>query len=161
MKKIRRRFTTLFTKAWTRITLQHKLKRKLQFPGKRSLMSTYPQAGDTDSAQHLFLSIYLWLYSPLLDLGRFFSFLFVLYSRYDSSDGGSARRKAATWCRPIHKRGIETQPNICFCLSIYGSTAPCWTYPQAGDTDSAQHLLRRLTQVKHTVAYRPVARQRL
>jgi hypothetical protein len=42
------------------------------------------------------LTIYVWLYSPLFDLGRFFSFLIFLHSRYDSMDGKSARRKAAT-----------------------------------------------------------------
>jgi hypothetical protein len=41
------------------------------------------------------LSVYLWLYSPLLSLDCFFSFL-IFYSRYDSLDGRSARRKAAT-----------------------------------------------------------------
>jgi hypothetical protein len=44
----------------------------------------------------IYLSIYLWLYSPLLDLGRFFSFLTFLHSRLDSLDGGSACRKAAS-----------------------------------------------------------------
>jgi hypothetical protein len=44
----------------------------------------------------LSIYIYLWLYSPLLGLGGFFSFLIFLRSRYDSLDGGSARRKAAT-----------------------------------------------------------------
>jgi hypothetical protein len=44
----------------------------------------------------IYLSIYLWLYRPLLDLDRFFGFLIFLHSRYDSLDGGSARRKAAT-----------------------------------------------------------------
>jgi hypothetical protein len=39
--------------------------------------------------------IYLWLYSPLLDLGCFFSSLILLHSREDSLDGRSAGRKAA------------------------------------------------------------------
>jgi hypothetical protein len=34
---------------------------------------------DTQEIFHTYLSIYLWLYSPLLDLGRFFSFL-ILYT---------------------------------------------------------------------------------
>jgi hypothetical protein len=43
------------------------------------------------------LSIYvcLWLCSPLLDLGRFFSFIFYTVGRTPCA-GGSARRKAAT-----------------------------------------------------------------
>jgi hypothetical protein len=48
------------------------------------------------SYQWRLLYIYLWFYSPLLDLGRFFSFLIFLHSRYNSLDRGSARRKAAT-----------------------------------------------------------------
>jgi hypothetical protein len=44
----------------------------------------------------MYLSIYLCLYSPLLDLGRFFNILSLLHSRYDSMDRGSARRKAAS-----------------------------------------------------------------
>jgi hypothetical protein len=37
--------------------------------------------------------IHQWLYSPLLGSGRFFDFV-ILYSQYNSLDGGSARRKA-------------------------------------------------------------------
>ena len=48
------------------------------------------------SSNSVLLYIYLWLYSLLFGLGRFFSFL-ILHSRYDSLDGGSARHKAATY----------------------------------------------------------------
>jgi hypothetical protein len=41
----------------------------------------------------MYLSIYLWLYSSLLDPGRFFGFFIFT----QSLDGGSARRKAATY----------------------------------------------------------------
>jgi hypothetical protein len=41
--------------------------------------------------------IFLWLYNPLLDLGRFFQFLNPIHSRWDSLDGGSAHRKAVTY----------------------------------------------------------------
>jgi hypothetical protein len=44
-----------------------------------------------------YLSLYLRLYSPLSDIGRFFSLLIILHNRYDSLDGGSACRKAATY----------------------------------------------------------------
>jgi hypothetical protein len=44
----------------------------------------------------IYLSIYLWLYSRLLDFGRFFQFINPIYIRWDSLDGGSARRKTAT-----------------------------------------------------------------
>jgi hypothetical protein len=37
----------------------------------------------------------LWLYSPLLDLGRLFSFLIFFTQSVDALDGGSACRKAA------------------------------------------------------------------
>jgi hypothetical protein len=30
-------------------------------------------------------------------------------------------------CRPSHNRGTKTQPNICFCQSLYGSAFLCWT----------------------------------
>jgi hypothetical protein len=43
-----------------------------------------------------FLTLCLWLYSPLV-LGRFFQFLNPVHSRQYSLDGGSARRKAATY----------------------------------------------------------------
>jgi hypothetical protein len=49
--------------------------------------------------------IHQWLYSPLLGLGRFFSFL-ILNIRYDSLDGGSARRKAATYTQDNTNRII-------------------------------------------------------
>jgi hypothetical protein len=56
-------------------------------------------------------TIYLWLYSPLLGLGRFFSFLIFLRSQYDSLDGGSARRKAATYTQNnINTEKTHTQP---------------------------------------------------
>jgi hypothetical protein len=45
---------------------------------------------------YLSIYIYLWLCSPLLDLGLYFQFL-DLQSRYDSLDGGSVLRKAATY----------------------------------------------------------------
>jgi hypothetical protein len=45
----------------------------------------------------IYLSIYLWLYSISLGLGRFLSFLIFLHSRQDYFDGGSARRKTATY----------------------------------------------------------------
>jgi hypothetical protein len=41
--------------------------------------------------------IHEWLYSPLLGADLFFSFVIFLYRRQDSLDGGSARRKAATY----------------------------------------------------------------
>jgi hypothetical protein len=48
-----------------------------------------------DNSFHL--CIYLWLYSPLLGLGRFFSFLILYTVGGVSLDGVSARRKAATY----------------------------------------------------------------
>jgi hypothetical protein len=48
-------------------------------------------------------SIYLWLYSPLLDL--VFRFLNPIKSRQDSLDGGPARRRAATYIQ----KNINTQ----------------------------------------------------
>jgi hypothetical protein len=41
---------------------------------------------------------YLWLYSALLDLGRFYNFL-ILYTLWDSLDGGSACRKVTTYAQ--------------------------------------------------------------
>jgi hypothetical protein len=41
-------------------------------------------------------ALLLWLYSPLLGLGRFSIFL-ILYSQWDSLNGGSARRKTSTY----------------------------------------------------------------
>jgi hypothetical protein len=32
-----------------------------------------------------------------MDFGRFFDFFYLIHSRWDSLDGGSARRKAATY----------------------------------------------------------------
>jgi hypothetical protein len=45
----------------------------------------------------IYLSNYFWLWSTLLDLGHFFSFLILHTVGKDSLDGGSARRKAATY----------------------------------------------------------------
>jgi hypothetical protein len=45
---------------------------------------------------YLSLSLSLWLLSPL-DLGRFSQFLIPIYSQYDSFNGGSACRKAASY----------------------------------------------------------------
>jgi hypothetical protein len=44
----------------------------------------------------VYLSIYLWLYSLLLGLGHF-SVFNPIHSRQNSLDGGSARRKGATY----------------------------------------------------------------
>jgi hypothetical protein len=41
--------------------------------------------------------LYLWLYSPLLDLVQFFQFLNPIHSRYYSLDEGSARRKVTIY----------------------------------------------------------------
>jgi hypothetical protein len=43
----------------------------------------------------IYLSIYLWLYSLLLGLGRFFNFL-IFYTAGKTPWGGAAHRKAAT-----------------------------------------------------------------
>jgi hypothetical protein len=45
--------------------------------------------------------IYLSIYTALVGLGRVFGFL--IYTRYDSLDGGSARRKATTYSQNITK----------------------------------------------------------
>jgi hypothetical protein len=42
-------------------------------------------------------SIYLWLYSPLLDLGRFLQFLDLFTQSVGLLGRGSVRRKAATY----------------------------------------------------------------
>jgi hypothetical protein len=42
-------------------------------------------------------NIYLWLYSPLLELRRLGQFRIPIHSRLDFFDGGPARRKAATY----------------------------------------------------------------
>jgi hypothetical protein len=60
---------------------------------------------------YLFI-ICLWLYSSLLGLGRFFSFLIFLHSRWDSLDGVSARRKAATDTQ--NKRTQTSIPQVGF-----------------------------------------------
>jgi hypothetical protein len=43
------------------------------------------------------LSIYLWLYSPFVGPWSLFQFLNPTHSRQDFLDGGSTRRKAATY----------------------------------------------------------------
>jgi hypothetical protein len=48
------------------------------------------------------LLLLLWLYSPLLGLGHFFCFL-ILYSRQDSLDGASARRKASAYTQNTNR----------------------------------------------------------
>jgi hypothetical protein len=72
----------------------------LGFSGSLSARSVAPVAEWFFTSQKGFcsevlVSIYLWLYSPLLGLGCIFSFL-IFYSRQDSLDGGSACHKAAT-----------------------------------------------------------------
>jgi hypothetical protein len=64
-------------------------------------------------------SICLWLYSPLLDLGRFFfQLLNPVHSRQDSLDGGSAHRKAATYTHRTtqtqNKRTLAPMPRVGF-----------------------------------------------
>jgi hypothetical protein len=48
---------------------------------------------------------------PSLGPGRFFQFINLIHSRYDSLDGGSARRKAATYTGQ-HKHRINAKTNI-------------------------------------------------
>jgi hypothetical protein len=61
-------------------------------------------------------NFYLYIYGStvlLLELGRFFQFFNPIHSRYDALDGGSARRKAATYTGQ-HKRRhpyLECDPN--------------------------------------------------
>jgi hypothetical protein len=50
-----------------------------------------------------------WLYSPLSDPGRFVKFRIHIHSRYDSLDGGSTRRKAATYTQSQDKQNKRTQ----------------------------------------------------
>jgi hypothetical protein len=45
----------------------------------------------------IYLSIYLWLYSPFVGPWPLFQFLNPIHSRYDSLNGGSGRHKAATY----------------------------------------------------------------
>jgi hypothetical protein len=48
-------------------------------------------------------AIYLWLYSPFIGPWPIFQFLNPIHSRWDSSDGGLARRKAATYTEQTHR----------------------------------------------------------
>jgi hypothetical protein len=66
-----------------------------------------------------------WLYSPLLYLGRFFSFLIFSHSRLDSLDGGTARRKAATYTQNNTNR-INAHRHPCL---EWGSSpiSQCWS----------------------------------
>jgi hypothetical protein len=42
-------------------------------------------------------NIIIIIYRPLLGLGRYFQFLALIHSRYDSLDGGWARRKVSSY----------------------------------------------------------------
>jgi hypothetical protein len=55
----------------------------------------------------------MWLYSPLLDLCSFSCFLRFLQSRWDSYDGGSARRNGATYInRTAQTQNERTQTSM-------------------------------------------------
>jgi hypothetical protein len=55
-----------------------------------------------------YLPIYLWFYSPLLDLGRFFSFL-ILYTV-----GRTLRKANQPFARPLPTHGINSHRHPCF-----------------------------------------------
>jgi hypothetical protein len=59
----------------------------------------------------VYLSVCLWFYNPLLDLGRFFSFLILCTVGRTPRTGGSARRKAATYTGQ-HKHKINVYTDI-------------------------------------------------
>jgi hypothetical protein len=72
----------------------------------------------------VYVCMYVRLYSPLLDLGRFFSFLILYTVGRDSLDGGSARRKAAT-CTQI-KTNTEWSHTDIDALSGIRTTIPAF-----------------------------------
>jgi hypothetical protein len=69
-------------------------------------------AGTLKFGSYKVIKLSIWLYSPLLVLGRFFSFLIYLHRLQNSLDGGSARRKAATEHWTTQTQNKRTQISI-------------------------------------------------